>query len=79
MRLDSISEILTLQEADITKVTTHIPTHPLTAWLQRSSNEMDRVRGLLTRWREKVYALLVQQKLQEIEEVRKREETQRKV
>lgn len=40
---------------------------------------MDRVRGLLTRWREKVYALLVQQKLQEIEDIRKKEETQRKV
>lgn len=40
---------------------------------------MDRVRGLLTRWREKVYALLVQQKLQEIEDLRKKEESQRKV
>lgn len=40
---------------------------------------MDRVRGLLTRWREKVYALLVQQKIQEIEEVRRKEEWQRKV
>jgi hypothetical protein len=47
--------------------------------LQKNSDEMDRVRGLLTRWREKVYALLVQQKIQEIEESRKKEEWQRKV
>lgn len=40
---------------------------------------MDRVRGLLTRWREKVFALLVQQKIQEIDNIRKNEGYQRKV
>ena len=48
-------------------------------FIQGSESDMDKVRGLLKRWREKVYALLVQKKLQEIEEARSREEMRRKV
>ena len=40
---------------------------------------MDRVKGLLTRWREKVFALLVQQKIQEIEDIRRKEDCQKEV
>lgn len=40
---------------------------------------MEKVRTLLTRWREKVYALLVQLKQQEIEDVRSKRQSQMKV
>ncbi len=49
------------------------------SWFQGSGADMDRIRALLTRWREKVYTLLVQQKLQEIEAIQKREEFQGRV
>ena len=92
IRLDSISEILGIQEADITKVS---------GWeallkgaccslqgdicrflyiiFQRCGEEAGCVRGLLTLWREKVFVLLVQRKMEEIQNASKLDDAQKKV
>lgn len=47
--------------------------------MQRCKSDSERVRGLLTRWREKVYELLVRRKLQEIEDIEYKEDIRKKV
>ena len=47
--------------------------------MQRCSSDSERVRGLLSRWREKVYELLVRRKLQEIEDIEYKEDARQKV
>lgn len=55
---------------------------PVVIWptlLQRCKSDSERVRGLLTRWREKVYELLVRRKLQEIEDIEHKQGVHKKV
>lgn len=55
VRLSSINEILSMQETELIKVQTKF-----------TKGNGDQGDGLLTKWREKVFALLVQLKSQEI-------------
>uniref|UniRef100_A0A8C8RGD6 Coiled-coil alpha-helical rod protein 1 n=1 Tax=Pelusios castaneus TaxID=367368 RepID=A0A8C8RGD6_9SAUR len=71
LRLASLSDILALQELELTKtVTPHDPLQPEPA--QKS-------RALLGRWREKVFALMVQLRSQELGHVDATSSLQRKV
>ncbi|XP_062978366.1 coiled-coil alpha-helical rod protein 1 isoform X2 [Elgaria multicarinata webbii] len=58
VRLTSLSDILTLQETELSK--------KVQLWDPLQPESLQKHQGLLTRWREKVFSLLVQLKSQEI-------------
>lgn len=48
-------------------------------YVQQSENQVGVVRQLLSRWREKVFVLLFQQRLQQMEESRNNDEKKKEV
>jgi coiled-coil alpha-helical rod protein 1 len=65
VRLASLTKIVNIQESELSKGS-YVGTGP-----------NGRIQTLLTKWREKVFALLVQQKSQEIEDSKRRAQAER--